>query len=96
MFTRHANSLEIDVSEVRSREELHELLYQAFGFPEYYGQNWDAFDECIRDVVAPDAIRVSGLESMRFRLPREAKLLITCLQDFVASHAEHPIPLHVG
>jgi RNAse (barnase) inhibitor barstar len=96
MFTRQANSLEINVSEVRSREELHELLYAAFAFPEYYGGNWDAFDECIRGVATPDVIRVSGLESMSFRLPRDAKLLVKCLQDFVARGATHPISLHVG
>ena len=96
MFTRDAKVLEINVSEVRSREELHELLFQAFAFPDYYGRNWDAFDECIRGVPTPDVIRVSGLESMRFRLPRETKLFVTCLQDFVAHRASHLISLHVG
>ncbi|MBR0345051.1 MAG: barstar family protein [Rudaea sp.] len=95
MFTRHANSLEINVSDVRSPEELHELLYQAFEFPEYYGRNWDAFDEYMRNVVAPRAIRVSGLMNMRFRMPKEAKLFVACLQDFVAKDTEHRIPLHV-
>jgi len=96
MFTRDAKVLEINVGEVRSREELHELLFQAFAFPDYYGRNWDAFDECIRDVTTPEVIKVSGLESMRFRLPRETKLFVACLRDFVAHRANHPISLHVG
>jgi len=35
---------------VTSKEALLEELYQRLRFPEYFGSNWDALDECIRDL----------------------------------------------
>lgn len=41
----------LDVSAITAREELHAHIAQDYGFPDCYGSNWDAFDECIRDVL---------------------------------------------
>ena len=66
-----------------SHQELHGLLKEALRFPDYYGKNWDAFDECIRDVELPPHVEIAGLEMLRARLPREADLLQQCVSDFV-------------
>jgi len=42
MYRRRDGSLEIDVGTVKTPEELHNLLFEAFWFPDYYGKNWDA------------------------------------------------------
>lgn len=34
---------------IRSKKDLLELLGTSLNFPSYYGVNWDAFEECIRD-----------------------------------------------
>jgi RNAse (barnase) inhibitor barstar len=75
--------LKIDVSQVSTRQELHILLAESFRFPDYYGQNWDAFDECIRDVELPPHVEITGLESLRVLLPREAELFQRCVAHFV-------------
>ena len=77
------DTLKVDVGPVTSRQELHGLLADAFHFPDYYGENWDAFDECIRDVELPTHIEIIGLEKLRERLPREADLLQRCVAHFV-------------
>lgn len=87
MQERNGDNLRIDVGGIDSREQLHALLSEAFGFPDYYGMNWDAFDECIRDVSAPAKVVVSGIESLHRKLPREAELFLKCLQDFSAQSA---------
>ena len=33
--------------------EVHERIKRTFGFPEYYGENWDAMWDCLRDVFFP-------------------------------------------
>ena len=73
----------VDVASVSTREELHSVLSGAFGFPDYYGRNWDAFDECIRDAPLPPHLKIIGLASLHARLPREAELLERCVRDFV-------------
>ena len=40
MHGRADNCLTIDVAAVRDVGELHQLLYSAFQFPNYYGRNW--------------------------------------------------------
>jgi RNAse (barnase) inhibitor barstar len=70
----------VDLSGIEPGDELHERLAQVFAFPGYYGRNWDAFDECIADLAPPVSILVTGFESLRFALPREAKLFAKCLR----------------
>jgi len=86
MFQRTASLLKIDLSEVTETQEHHELLADAFAFPDYWGRNWDAFDECVRDVTFPAQVQIAGLEALRARLPREAELLAQCIYDFVVEN----------
>lgn len=41
----------IDAKRTSEKEKAHEYLSTLFDFPDYYGKNLDAFDECFRDVV---------------------------------------------
>jgi ribonuclease inhibitor len=86
MFRREDDSLEIDVGTAKTPQQLHDLLSEAFQFPDYYGSNWDAFDECIRDIAVPSIIQISHFEMLRPRLPKEAELMSDCLEDFAQSH----------
>jgi ribonuclease inhibitor len=71
----------VDLSGIKSRDDLHERLAQVFSFPNYYGRNWDAFDECSADVAPPVSIVVTGFERLRFILPHEAKMFVGCLRS---------------
>ncbi len=62
--------LKVDVGAVTTSQELHNLLAETFQFPDYYGRNWDAFDECIRDVQLPPRVEIVGLETLHSRLKR--------------------------
>jgi len=84
---KESAQITIDVGSVKSGEELHTLLANALGFPDYYGKNWDAFNECIRDFPPRGALHVTGLQKLGNALPREAELLKQCLEAF---HAEMP------
>lgn len=87
-------SLKVDVGSVTSHQELHSLLKKVFHFPIYYDRNWDAFDECIRDVELPPHIEIAGLETLRKQLPGEADLLERCVADFV-KESGHDIKLQI-
>lgn len=38
----------------RTEPQFLDAIADALGFPEYYGRNWDAFDECFRDLFDVD------------------------------------------
>ena len=48
---RDWDNLTVDLSGVKTAEELHEALKEAFEFPEYYGGNLDALHDCLTDIA---------------------------------------------
>lgn len=87
----------IDLSSATSAAELHETLAAAFEFPGYYGENWDAFWDCItEDRWLPDVLILAGLDSLEERLPREASLLLKTLGDYNNEHHGHTCAVEVG
>lgn len=70
----------LDVAHLESPDALHTAMAFAFGFPEYYGRNWDAFDECISETQFR-RIEVSGIAFLIDTLPGKASLLKRCLMD---------------
>ena len=72
----------IDVSGIADESSLHECLSSHLGFPDYYGCNWDAFDECIRNVPLPKHIIIVNMSELENVVPRGASLLKKCLNDF--------------
>ena len=72
----------INLSLARTGRELHTLLASALRFPEWYGNNWDAFDEAIAELVElPTEIRFFGWNDFRDRLPSDANLLQAAFAD---------------
>jgi ribonuclease inhibitor len=81
----------IDVSSVRTSGALHDLLSDRLGFPGWYGRNWDAFWDCIRDPelsVMPLVLRIHGYEALLAQLPRDAQLLRGCLEDLPGERSD--------
>jgi RNAse (barnase) inhibitor barstar len=44
------NTTTVSMSQVHTKEQLLDSLAQAFRFPSYFGRNWDALDESMRDL----------------------------------------------
>jgi RNAse (barnase) inhibitor barstar len=42
---------DLDGRVMTSRAAAHSELARAFAFPDHYGENWDAFDECFGDLI---------------------------------------------
>ena len=76
--------IEIDFAGIKSEEELHNHIFKILEFPDYYGMNWDAFDECIRDISIPKKIIITHFEELQRNVPRGARLLKECLSDLAS------------
>ncbi|GAA3804789.1 hypothetical protein GCM10022403_043380 [Streptomyces coacervatus] len=49
-----ASAKEIRGTHARTTVDLFAEWSAALGFPDWFGHNWDAFEECLRTVTAPD------------------------------------------
>lgn len=80
----------IDGDPLEDDRTLLAAVAEAFEFPDYFGANWDALDECLRDMSwAPAAgyvLVVTGAEGLWQRDPRLAARLVRswlfCAEDW--------------
>ena len=54
------NEIILDLTGCRYLGEIHQRVKKAFSFPDYYGENWDAFLDAFRTVGVPDKIIITG------------------------------------
>ena len=81
--------IEVNLSEVTTTGELHMELSRALNFPDFYGQNWDAFWDSITGLVEmPQQLRFYGWQKLVGRLPNEARILQQCFEDMVREYPE--------
>ena len=57
----------LDLTGAESVSRIHEKLKEAFGFPDYYGKNWDALYDCLCDLLTDGEkheVEIRGFYSM--------------------------------
>ena len=55
-----AKSLVLNLTGVASREEFHRRVRDAFGLPQYYGNNLDALHDCLTDISEKTVVIIKG------------------------------------
>lgn len=80
-----AGSITIDFSSCRVPDEVHERIKASLGFPEYYGNNWDALWDCLRDFALSEdeerEIVVRGQERLPKRLKEYCQETISVFEE---------------
>ena len=100
---RQIETIKLDVSHASSTLSLHEMLAAAFQFPSYYGRNWDAFWDCIRDPNQsrmPKHIVIVGMDLLEKKLPEASAKLRNILSEsqvenpseFIVTYEERELP----
>ncbi len=78
-----------NLHQIKSDKQLHELLARAFGFPDFYGKNWDAFWDCITDLAAlPPSIHFVGTQSLQVVLPNTYSAMKQCFDDLAKDNPD--------
>ena len=89
---------EVDVSTIGSEADLMDALATEMAFPDYFGRNWDAVDECLRDFSWRPAqgylVIVQGSDSLASTLPDEARLLLDSFVTASDFWAKENVPFH--
>ena len=73
----------IDFTKVEYYLEMHFAIRDALDWPDYYGCNWDAFWDCLTDMVGRKIhIEILGLEVIERKFGKEAQTMIDILKEF--------------
>jgi hypothetical protein len=77
--------------DVRSKDTLLQEAGKACNFPDYFGHNWDAFEECVTDMSWQPApgylLLVDELASLREKSPGDFDTFLAVLHDAASSWA---------
>lgn len=90
--------LTIDGEAIESKEELLDTIAEGFGFPDWFGRNWDALEECLRDLDAVNdgyALVVSDATTIWREHPRLSGTLVEVWMDAAADGAERGVELRL-
>jgi hypothetical protein len=82
-----------DVGTAHSSDELYATISAALGRPCPWGAYSVAWE--LDDHPMPIEITVTGFETLRSRLPLQAKMLMTALMEMVERHGAEGCVLHV-
>ena len=73
----------IDFTNVQSYLELHFIIREALDWPDYYGCNWDAFWDCLTNMVGrPVHIEIIGIDVIERKFDNAARTMIETLKEF--------------
>ena len=90
--------LTIEGDSIESKEELLDAIAEGFGFPDWFGRNWDALEECLRDLDAVNdgyALVISDATTLWAERPRLSGTLVEVWLDAAADGAERGVELRL-
>ena len=72
----------LDLTGCRYLGELHKRIKEAFDFPDFYGENWDAFDDLLWSECDADKVEIVGEYTLSKDFEPHIKTMHEVLQDF--------------
>lgn len=72
----------IDLSGIIDLETFLEYVSKRLDFPAYYGQNFDAFWDCLLDMDSNSEIKIEGLSDLKVNLPVTNNKLYKYIKDY--------------
>ena len=71
----------VDFTNVKNYWEMHAIIYQSLDFLDYYGCNWSAFWDCLKDMYGElTHIEIIGLEVIEQKFGDSAEKMIKILR----------------
>ena len=72
----------IDFKNVKGHFDMFEIISTAMDFPDYFGNNWDAFWDCMTDLICINLeIEILNLDALDFDLREDKEKLICLLRE---------------
>ena len=72
----------LDLTGCKYLGEIHRRIKKAFDFPDFYGENWDAFWDLLRSECDADKVIVVGGDSVSKELCASVQTITGILEEF--------------
>ncbi len=82
----------LDLSSCKRLLEMHRRIKEAFEFPDFYGENWDAFYDLMRMESTAEKVIIRGVSTMSESLSRQLEMMKATLESVKKHHAKYHIP----
>ena len=79
----------LDLTGCQSLGEIHQRIKKTFDFPDFYGQNWDAFWDLLRTECDANKIEVLGENTVPKELEPSIEMINEILQELKEDRAEY-------
>ncbi len=76
----YKNVIVLDFTNCKHLSELHETIRVAFDFPDWYGANWSAFWDLLREPRENTIVEVYGLNTLPSELKESREKIIALLE----------------
>lgn len=80
--------VEFDCININSLKELHHNIKDKFGFSQYYGMNWDALRDFLRETELPEQIIFNGWSHLLEIMPKDSNILKEILVQYCSNDCE--------
>lgn len=95
----YRNPYILDFRNIQYYGEMHQIIKEALDFPDYYGENWDAFWDCLTDMVGRSIyIQIFGMDVLEEKFPGSGEKMLEILEDLRHWHDDrylHAITVEV-
>ena len=99
LTTAGIRAVEIDAGSIDSKQDLMAAISEALELPDYFGGNWDALDEVLRDLGWLEAdghvLVLTGAEGLRSRSPQLAEGLVKSWTWAAEKWGADGVPFHL-
>lgn len=79
----------LDLTDCKYLGEIHQRIKKAFDFPDFYGENWDAFWDLLRNECDMDKVIVLGEDAVSEELKPSVKTINGILQELKEDRAKY-------
>ncbi len=82
-------SVKLDLTGCKYLGEIHRRIKEAFDFPDFYGENWDAFWDLLRSECDADIINIYGEDTVSKELRPSVEIMNRILKEFQTHCAKY-------
>ncbi|MBQ3055447.1 MAG: barstar family protein [Oscillospiraceae bacterium] len=79
----------VDFRNVTHFLEMHAAIFEGLEFPDYYGCNWDAFWDCLKDMFGKSIqIEILGIDVIERLFDDDARIMLSTLKEWKEYEAD--------